>query len=195
MFVQKVGLDVFINGGTATTGVKVTTANIDASNGVIHNVNRVITIPTVGDHVVANPEFDTLQALVTSPAQSAVLGALKGLTAAAPATLFAPNNAALAIATASGGFAFMATPAQVTTVLRYHVTTAGNARANQLMANQVIPMFTTPIVQNTTVILGTGTVTVDIRDTANNLSRVIQANIQASNGIIHGVNRVLQPAL
>jgi uncharacterized surface protein with fasciclin (FAS1) repeats len=53
-------------------------------------------------------------------------------------------------------------------------------------------MFTSPV-QNVTVILGTGTV--DIRDTANNLSRVFQADIQASNGVIHGVNRVLQPAL
>ncbi|WP_395634094.1 fasciclin domain-containing protein, partial [Flavobacterium sp.] len=62
----------------------------------------------------------------------------------------------------------------------------------QLSNNQIVPMFTSPV-QNVTVILGTGTV--DIRDTANNLSRVFQADIQASNGVIHGVNRVLQPAL
>jgi len=197
MFVQKVGMDVFINGGTATTGVKVTTADIDASNGVVHIVNRVIAIPTIVDHVVANPEFETLQTAVTSTSgafgnQSAVLAALQGLTAAAPATLFAPNNAALGTATASGGFAFMATSAQVTKVLQYHVTTAGNVRANQLMPNQIVPMFTNPV-QNTTAILGTGTV--DIRDTVNSLSRVIQADIQASNGVIHGVNKVLQPAL
>ena len=192
MFVQKVGLDVFINGGTATTGVKVITADVDASNGVVHIVNKVIAIPTIVDHVVANPNFDTLQTLVTSPAQSAVLAALQGLTAVAPATLFAPSNAALATATGTGGFANGATAAQVTKVLQYHVTTAGNVRSNQLMPNQIVPMFTTPI-QNTTVILGTGTV--DIRDTVNSLSRVFQADIQASNGVIHGVNKVLQPAL
>jgi uncharacterized surface protein with fasciclin (FAS1) repeats len=61
-----------------------------------------------------------------------------------------------------------------------------------LTNNQVVPTITNPV-QNITVILGTGTV--DIRDTANNLSRVFQANIQASNGVIHGVNRVLQPSL
>ena len=198
MFVQSTTDGVFINGGTATTGVKVTTADVDASNGVIHIVNSVIAIPTVVAHVVANPAFDTLQAVVTSTAtgafgdQSAVLSALGGLTAAAPATLFAPNNAALATATASGGFAFNATPAQVTKVLQYHVTTAGNVRSSQLSNNQIIPMFTNPA-QNTTVILGTGTV--DIKDTATNLSRVFQADIQCSNGVIHGVNRVLQPVL
>lgn len=197
MFVQKVGLDVFINGGTATTGVKVTTADVDASNGVVHIVNKVIAIPTIVDHVVANPEFETLQTVVTSTSgafgnQSAVLNVLSGLTSAAPATLFAPNNTAFSNATTGMGFAVGATAAQVTKVLQYHVTTAGNVRSGQLTNNQVVPMYTTPI-QNTTVILGTGTV--DVRDTANNLSRVIQADIQCSNGVIHGMNRVLQPTL
>ena len=192
MFVQKVGIDVFINGGTATTGVKVTTADIDASNGVVHIVNKVIAIPTIVDHVVANPNFDTLETLVTSPAQSAVLAELQGLTAAAPATIFAPNNAAFATATGTGGWANGATSAQVTKVLQYHVTAAGNVRSSQLTNNQVIPMITSPV-QNTTVILGTGTV--DIRDTANSLSRVFQADVQASNGVIHGVSKVLQPDL
>ena len=95
-------------------------------------------------------------------------------------------------ATTGTGFAVGATPEQVSKVLQYHVTTAGNVRSNQLTNNQVVPMFTSPV-QNVTVILGTGTV--DIRDTANNLSRVFQADIQAANGVIHGVNRVLQPSL
>jgi uncharacterized surface protein with fasciclin (FAS1) repeats len=192
MFVQKSGMNVFINGGTATTGVRVTTADVDASNGVIHIVNAVIPIPTVVDHVVANPEFETLQTVVTSPAQSGVLSALSGLTAAAPATLFAPNNAAFATALGAGGFANGASDAAVSVVLQYHVTTAGNVRSSQLTNNQSVPMFTNPV-QNTTVILGGGNV--DIRDTANNLSRVFQADIQCSNGVIHGVTKVLQPLL
>jgi len=53
-------------------------------------------------------------------------------------------------------------------------------------------MITSPQ-QNTTVIMGTNTV--DIRDTVNSLSRVTQADIQCSNGVIHAVNKVLQPAL
>ncbi|RKS01811.1 putative surface protein with fasciclin (FAS1) repeats [Flavobacterium sp. 102] len=192
MFVQKSGAFVTLNGGIDSKGAVVTTADVDASNGVIHIVNRVIQIPTLVDHVVDNPEFETLQTVVTSVDQAAVLTALSGLTASAPATLFAPNNAAFTTALGTGGFANGATAAQVTKVLQYHVTTAGNVRSTQLTNNQVVPMFTNPV-QNTTVILGTNTV--DIRDTANNLSRVFQADIQASNGVIHGVNRVLQPAL
>lgn len=191
MFVQKSGSTVTINGGVDSKGAVVTTADVDASNGVIHVVNRVIQIPTLVDHVIDNPEFDTLQTVVTSNEQSAVLAALSGLTATNPATLFAPNNAAFTTALGTGGFANGATAAQVTKVLQYHVT-GGNVRSTQLTNNQVVPTITNPV-QNITVILGTGTV--DIRDTANNLSRVFQANIQASNGVIHGVNRVLQPSL
>ena len=192
MFVQKTGATVTINGGASSKGAVVTTADLDASNGVIHIVNSVIQIPTLVDHVVDNPDFETLQTVVTSTDQAAVLAALSGLTPSAPATLFAPNNTAFVTALGAGGFANGATATQVTKVLQYHVTTAGNVRSNQLTNNQVVPMFTNPI-QNVTVILGTGTV--DIRDTATNLSRVFQADIQASNGVIHGVNRVLQPAL
>lgn len=192
MFIQKSGATVTINGGIDSKGAVVTTADVNASNGVIHVVNRVIQIPTLVDHVVDNPEFDTLQTVVTSAPQSAVLSALSVLTAAAPATLFAPNNAAFTDALGTGGFANGASDAAVTKVLQYHVTVAGNVRSTQLTNNQVVPMFTDPV-QNTTVILGGGNV--DIRDTASNLSRVFQADIQASNGVIHGVNRVLQPAL
>ncbi|WP_264509267.1 fasciclin domain-containing protein [Flavobacterium sp. N1719] len=197
MFVQKSGNVVTINGGPANKGTTVATADIDATNGVIHVVNDVIAIPTLVNHVVANPDFDTLQAVVTSTSgafgdQSAVLSALNGITAAAPATLFAPNNAAFTAATTGSGFAVGATAAQVTKVLQYHVTGAGNVRSNQLTNNQSVPMITSPA-QNTTVVLGSGTV--DIKDTANNLSRVFQADIQCSNGVIHGVQRVLQPQL
>lgn len=197
MFVQKSGSVVTINGGSVNGGATVTSADLDASNGVIHVVGNVIAIPTVVNHVIANPDFDTLQAVVTSTSgpfgdQSGVLNALVGLTATAPATLFAPNNTAFTNATTGSGFAVGANAAQVSKVLQYHVTTAGNVRASQLTNNQVVPMFTSPV-QNVTVILGTGTV--DIKDTATNLSRVFQADIQASNGVIHGVNRVLQPAL
>lgn len=190
MFVQKSGTTVTVNGGVDSKGAVVTAADLDASNGVIHVVNRVIQIPTLVDHVVDNPDFDQLQTVVTSTDQAAVLAALSGLTASAPATLFAPNNAAFTSALGTGGFANGATAAQITKVLQYHVTTAGNVRSSQLTNNQVVPMYTNPVL-NVTVILGTGTV--DIKDTQNILSRVFQADIQASNGVIHGVNKVLRP--
>jgi uncharacterized surface protein with fasciclin (FAS1) repeats len=198
MFVQKSGSTVTLNGGIDSKGAVVTTADVAASNGVIHIVNRVIQIPTLVDHVIDNPDFDTLQLVVTSESggafgdQSAVLSALAGITAAAPATLFAPNNTAFTNATTGTGFAVGASASQVSTVLQYHVSAAGNVRSTDLTNNQSVPMITDPI-QNVMIILGSGTV--DIKDSANNLSRVFEANIQASNGVIHGVNSVLQPVL
>lgn len=192
LFIQKSGSVVTLNGGIERKGAVVTTPDIDASNGVIHIVNRVIQIPTLVDHVIANPDFDKLQEIVTSNSQSAVLEALIGLTSSVPGTLFAPNIAAFETALGAGGFANGADASKLTKVLQYHVTKSENVRSSQLKNNQVVPMITSPV-QNTTVILGL--VTVDIRDTANNLSRVFVADIQASNGVIHGVNRVLQPDL
>lgn len=197
MYIMKSGNTVTINGGAANGGSTVTSADMDASNGVVHVVGNVIGIPTIVNHVVANPDFETLKNVVTSTSgtfgdQSAVLTALSNVTASAPVTLFAPNNAAFTAATTGSGFAVGATPAQVSKVLQYHVTTAGNVRSNQLQNNQAIPMMTMPS-QDVMVML-TGS-TVDIKDSANNLSRVYQADIQASNGVIHGVNKVLQPQL
>lgn len=199
MYINKSGNTITINGGAANGGTTVIneSADIDASNGVIHAVNNIIAIPTIVNHVVANPDFDTLQAVVTSTSgafgdQSAVLSALSNVTTSAPVTVFAPNNAAFTAATTGSGFAVGATAPQVTKVLQYHVTTAGNVRSNQLTNNQVIPMMTMPV-QNVMVMLSGGNV--DIKDSANNMSRVFQADIQASNGVIHGVNRVLQPEL
>lgn len=200
MYVNKSGNTITINGGASNGGTTVIneSADIDASNGVIHAVNNVIAIPTIVNHVVANPDFDTLQAVVTSNAsgtfgdQSAVFSALNSVTASAPVTVFAPNNAAFTAATTGSGFAVGATPAQVSKVLQYHVTAAGNVRSTQLTNNQAIPTITQPS-QNLMVMIGGGNV--DIKDSANNLSRVYQADIQASNGVIHGVSRVLQPQL
>ena len=91
---------VVINGGLANGGATVTTADINASNGVVHVVNGVINIPTIVSHVKANPAFSTLLAAVTSTGgtfgnQAAILTALSGATAAASLTVFAPTNQSL----------------------------------------------------------------------------------------------------
>ena len=195
MFVQKAGTTVTLNGGIDSKGAVVTTADVDASNGVIHIVNRVIQIPTLVDHVVDNPEFDTLQAVVTSTSgafgdQSAVLNALNGLTAAAPGTLFAPNNAAFTAATTGTGFAVGATAAQVTRVLQYHVL-AGNVRSSaitttlqSLPTQAMMPQLSVGVQLNPTA---------KITDTQNIVTDIILVDVQGSNGVIHGVNKVLRP--
>jgi hypothetical protein len=54
-----------VNGGVANGGAKVTTANIVASNGLIHVVDGVILLPTIVNHIKANPNLSLL-GVVTS---------------------------------------------------------------------------------------------------------------------------------
>lgn len=193
-------LSMYVNttSGVRLNGVStVTTANVLASNGVIHIVNGVIGLPTIVTHAAANPNFSTLATIVTSTAtngngfgdQTAVATALT--TNATPLTVFAPTNAAFAAATAPGGFAATATPAQVTTVLQYHVTGAGNVLAASLTNNQIIPTITTPV-QNLTVNLTGGP---KLNDTSATPSNIIVTDVQCANGVIHAVDKVLQPNL
>ena len=197
MFVQKAGATVTLNGGIDSKGAVVTTADVDASNGVIHIVNRVIQIPTLVDHVVDNPDFDTLQAVVTSTSgafgdQSAVLNALNGLTATAPGTLFAPNNAAFTAATTGTGFltGTAVTAANVTRVLQYHVL-AGNVRSSAITTTlQSLPTQAMMPQLNVGVQLNP---TAKITDTQNIVTDIILVDVQGSNGVIHGVNKVLRP--
>lgn len=190
MFINTSG-GVTINGGIDNGGAVVTTADVAASNGVIHIVNRVIALPTLVSHVKANPDFDTLETVLTTNAfgdQSAVAAALS--TNTSPLTVFAPDNAAFTAATTGTGFAVGATAAQVTKVLQYHVT-SGNVLSTQLSDNLPVPMITNPA-QNITINVTGGA---RITDQAGNTSNITAVDIQAANGVIHKISRVLQPAL
>jgi uncharacterized surface protein with fasciclin (FAS1) repeats len=172
------------------------TFNIIASNGVIHKVDAVIGLPTIITHAAANPNFSTLVTVVTSTAtngngfgdQTAVASALSNTTTK---TVFAPTNAAFTAATTGSGFAVGATPAQVSKVLQYHVTTAGNVLASTLTNGQVVPTITNPV-QNLTIDLTSGA---KITDTSTTKANIIITDVQCSNGVIHAVDKVLQPTL
>jgi uncharacterized surface protein with fasciclin (FAS1) repeats len=188
-------LSMFINKGVTPIRINgvsnVVTADIIASNGVIHRVSSVIGLPTIVTHAAANPLFSTLATVVTSAPQAAVLTALT--TNATPLTVFAPTDAAFTTALGAGGFANGATDAQVTKVLQYHVTGAGNVLSTTLTNGQVIPMVTSPI-QNVTVDLNTPT-SLRLQDTTPVRANIIAVDVQCANGIIHAVDKVLQPVL
>lgn len=121
MYINKSGADVILNGGSAVIGGKVVKADINASNGVLHVVDRVLLLPTIVDHIKINPsQFSTLLSVVTSANggtygdQSAVLTALSTATSnpvydattnTKPSlTVFAPNNDAFTAATSATGY-------------------------------------------------------------------------------------------
>ena len=178
-------LSMFVNtaSGVRLNGVSsVVTADIVATNGVIHIVDAVIGLPTVVTHAAANPNFTTLVSLLDG---QGLVPTLAGTTSS-PFTVFAPSNAAFtAFETQNPGTLASLTSAQVTSVLTYHVV----AGANVLSTG--IP--TTPITT-----LETGTFTIAgtvITDEANRQTNIVAVDVQASNGVIHVIDNVLLPTL
>lgn len=195
---------VVINGGLTNGGATVTTADINASNGVVHVVNGVIAIPTIVSHVKANPAFSTLLTVVTSTGgtfgnQAAVLTALSAATSTASLTVFAPTNQSFATVTGAGGFANGATAAQVTKLLQYHVW-SGNRLRSAMTEGLVANTITSPVQTIKFLIAPIAGVTgLRIEDKGiapNNISKLFDfTDVQASNGAIQQVDKVLQPVL
>ena len=180
MFVQKSGSVVTINGGINNGGAVVSTADVDASNGVIHVVNRVIAIPTVKNHAVANPNFSTLTQLLVTQNLAATLDGTSG----SPFTVFAPANSAFDNATLTL-YGYL-TSTQKTNVLLYHVVGGVNVRSNAIPSGNI-----TTLQGQTFSITGTS-----INDAGSDVNKNITlTDVQCSNGIIHAIDKVLLPAL
>lgn len=183
-------LSMFINtaSGVRINGVSsVITADIDASNGVVHIVDAVIGLPTVVTHAAANPDFSTLVAALQFNPSSGFIGVLSGTTNA-PFTVFAPTNAAftsfLTETTYSG---LAAIPAHVLEkTLKYHVVTGANALSSSLSENQVIGTFSG---QSVTV----KTSPTRLKDVSNRDCNIVNTDVQCANGVIHVLSKVLLP--
>jgi transforming growth factor-beta-induced protein len=157
--------------GATIADAKVTTADVTASNGVIHVIDRIILPP--GDDIVetaiAAGSFDTLAAALTAA------GLVDDLQAKGPFTVFAPTDAAFAeLAAVPSGDALR-------DVLLYHVV-SGAVGSGDLVAGSVPTLLSG---ESLSVSLAEG---VGI-DTAS----VTQANIITKNGVIHVVDSVLIP--
>ena len=185
-------LSMFVN--TASNMVKlngvatVTAADIMASNGVVHVVDKVIGLPTIVTHATANPNFSSLVGALTASGQPNFVGILSGT---GPFTVFAPTNdafTALNNELAPGGIASVSS-ANLTKVLQYHVAN-GNVLAASLTEGQMVTTLQTP--QKFTIQLAGGA---KIKDANNRISTITATDVQCSNGVIHVVNKVLLPIL
>jgi transforming growth factor-beta-induced protein len=174
---------VVLNGAT-----KVTTADVPASNGVVHIVDKVLIQPTVlpiVGTVVApayfNKDFTTLIAAYNAASQST----RDALLAPTPKkTLFAPNNDAFVKA----GITTLPNQATLDAVLTYHVIGSEVKAAG-------LPTNTAPANSEITTLGGKfylsnrGANGVFI----NGRTKVIKTDIAASNGVVHVIDRTLSP--
>lgn len=182
-------LYVDLTSGVKLNGVaKVTTADVMASNGVIHVVDAVINIPTIVTHATANANFTSLVGALTKAGQPDFVSILSGT---GPFTVFAPTNDAFTAFNtelAPGGIAGVSA-ANLTKVLQYHVV-SGNILAASLTEGQMVSTLQTP--QKFTIQLAGGA---KIKDVNNRISTIVATDVQCSNGVIHVLNKVLLPTL
>ncbi len=186
-------LSMYVNtsSGVKLNGIAtVTTADIMASNGVIHIVDKVIDLPTIVTHAAANGNFSTLVSVLNRSGQPNFITALSGT---GPFTVFAPTNAAftaLNTELAPGGIAGVSA-ANLTKILQYHVVSPANVLAASLTEGQVVTPILTPA-QTFTIQLTGGA---KIKDANNRISNIIITDVQCSNGVIHAIDKVLLPIL
>jgi uncharacterized surface protein with fasciclin (FAS1) repeats len=189
-FITASGDSVFItknNSGVFVNGIKVQTANIEATNGVMHTISRVL-IPPVGNLVQAALSDTTFSFLA-----AAVVRASEGETNIAAVlsnggiyTVFAPTNQAFRDA----GFNTIddinaADPSALATILTYHVL-SGRIFSSDLVEGA----------QPTTLEGGTITISLangaTVKGTGNTSpSKIIGTNIMGSNGVLHAIDKIL----
>jgi uncharacterized surface protein with fasciclin (FAS1) repeats len=183
---------VDITNGVKLNGVStVTVKDILATNGVIHKVDKVIGLPTVVTHAVANAAtFSTLISLLNRTGEPDFVTTLSGT---GPFTVFAPTNTAftdLNTELAPGGIASVAA-SDITKILQYHVVSPANVLASTLTEGQVVTPILTPA-QTFTIQLTGGA---KIKDARNRINPIAVTDVQCSNGVIHVLSKVLLPTL
>lgn len=174
--IEKTSAGVSVNGK-----VKVTQADVIGKNGVIHIIDAVLLPLDIVGHAQANANFSTLVGALGT----ATGGLVNVLSAAGPFTVFAPINQAF---TAISATVAQLTPAQLAAVLTYHVT-SGNVLARNLSNGQTVTT-----VQGETFKINIQGNSVTITDARENVVSVLLTDVQATNGVIHVLDKVLLPA-
>jgi uncharacterized surface protein with fasciclin (FAS1) repeats len=201
MFISKPAADVLINGGATNGGAKVTAADIDASNGIVHVIDAVLALPTIVQHAIANPNLSSLVGVVTSPAQSTVLATLTAATGASPVSVYAPTNAAFTTALGTGGYLVGKTDAQITSILNYHLersnriaasATAFSTAADITVTTLFVPAPTTPPTPTFTFVITRSSLKIVDKSTPAVNANVVLTNIQGTNGSVQVVDKVMR---
>lgn len=170
--------------GVFVNGIKVKTADVAADNGVIHVIDKVLMPPTttIAGIAAADANFTLLVAAVQKA------GLLDAISQPGKYTVFAPTNAAFQAA----GFNTVddinnAPDETIATVVKYHVLTTN------VFASDLIDNATATTLQGGTLTIGTTPPSVKVTGSANDASQVTTADIVATNGVIHVIDKVILP--
>ena len=189
---NQMSIYVDTSNGVSFNGVSaVSTADILAVNGVIHKVDAVIGLPSVVTFATADSNFSTLVAALTrDDLTTDFVGVLStdSSTAPAPFTVFAPINDAFNRLLTELNLTSLSEIDEPTldTVLKYHVVGGANVIASDLTDNLTVSTLGGDITANVT---NGATLT----DSSGRISDIIAVDVQANNGVIHAINKVILP--
>ncbi|MEM9338011.1 MAG: glycan-binding surface protein [Bacteroidota bacterium] len=154
--------------------------NIGTTNGVIHGVDHVIPLPTVADHLAANPNYSMFSAAIDH-------AGITLLSESGTVTVFAPTNLAfekfmLDVNTLFGWSTLEEIPTEtLQEVLTYHLVSDQN-----LLSAQADGTTQESVQGGTFMISGTS-----VSDTSEQDANIVTGDIQGINGIIHGIDKVI----
>lgn len=160
----------------------------EATNGVVHIINKVMLPPNIVGLASNNGAFSTLVAALTDSRHTTDFVSV--LNGDGPFTVFAPTNDAFQALLDSNSEWNGLGDIPIETldaVLKYHVVNGANVQSDQLTDDQVISM------------LDGNSVTVDLSDGAKldtgsgQSVNIIITDVQGTNGVVHAVETVLLP--
>lgn len=186
IYINQVNMSVTLNGQS-----RITQGNVRASNGIIHAVNRVIPLPSLVTFVTADTNLSNLADALTRKDLTVDFVTtlnIKNDTPPAPFTVFAPNNQAFIDLLTELGLQQLSDIDEPTlkSTLNYHVIGETNALSTDLSDNLQLNTLGGPITAN---ISGGATLT----DGNNRTSKIVAVDIQATNGVIHVIDKVILP--
>ncbi len=167
---------------------KITATDIDATNGVVHVIDRVIlpadkNIVEVAQAAAAGTPAE-LSILVEAVVAADLAGTLSG---PGPFTVFAPTDAAFAALLTELGVTkpqLLANTALLTQVLTYHVVSGRVLKAQVPVGTPVTT------VQGATFTVGAN---LAITDGRSRTSGIVGTDVFATNGVIHVIDKVILP--
>ena len=192
----------FVLGDASATNANITGTDIMASNGIAHTIDKVL-LPQAAIDFVATLNMKTIVELAVATDDLSVLvntlqqadaGLVETLSGDGPFTVFAPTNAAFTSLLESldnynsvSDFDTTEEKALLVKILTYHVIANTTALSTDLSDQQEI---TTLQSEKITIGLTAG---VYIHDTTETPAQVTTADVTASNGVVHIIDKVLLP--
>lgn len=188
---KNISLQIEKTGAVEFNGdAKPVAVDVNASNGIVHVIDKVMLPPNVVTLALNNAGFTSLVAALTDSRHTTnFVSVLQG---SGPFTVFAPTNDAFqALLDSNNDWNSLAdVPIQtLDAVLKYHVVNGANVQSSELQDNQTVTM------------LNNDTVTVDLSngaklETSSNQSvDIVITDVQGTNGVVHAINTVLLPSM